>query len=234
MKTLTILFIVTSHALIGNTGEPTGLWLEELSTPYYAFIQAGYDVEIVSVSGGKIPFDPRSINEDGKNPTSVERFLNDETAMTHVKKTASIEGLDTSKYAAIFIPGGHGTMFDMPENQTLADIVSSTLADDRIVAAVCHGPAALVSAKDQNGTPIVKGKKVAAFTNAEEGAVGLTDEMPFLLETRLKELGANVVTAPNFEPHAVVDGNLVTGQNPPSSEMVAEKVIKLLKEKHSK
>jgi len=234
MKTLTILFIVTSHAMMGSTNEPTGLWLEELSTPYYAFIEAGYEVEIVSVSGGEIPIDPRSVNEEGENPESVTRFLNDETAMKHAKNTKSIEGLDTSKYAAVFIPGGHGTMFDMPENETLANIVSSTLADDRIVAAVCHGPAALVSAVDENGTPIVKGKKIATFTNAEEDAVGLTDDMPFLLETRLKELGANVTTAPNFEAHSVVDGNLVTGQNPPSSEAAAKLVIKLLEEKHNK
>jgi len=122
-------------------------------------------------------------------------------------------------------------MWDYPDNETLADIVTQTLDDDRIVASVCHGPAVLVGLKDKNGDPLVKGKNIAAFTDSEEEAVGLTDKVPFLLETRLRELGANVITVDDFEPHSVVDGNLVTGQNPSSAKAVAADVIKLLKEK---
>lgn len=224
-----ILFIVTSNSVMGNTGEPTGVWFEELATPYYQFIDAGYDVKIVSIIGGDIPIDPRSQDEIGKNPASVDRFLKDSDAMSKIKSTASIEGLDSSKYAAVFLPGGHGTMWDYPENENLANIVSKTLEGGGVVAAVCHGPAGLVLAKYSNGDSVVKGKTVAAFTNSEEAAVELTDEVPFLLETRLKELGANFSSVDDFQPHAVADGNLVTGQNPASSEKVAELVIEQLK-----
>ena len=120
-------------------------------------------------------------------------------------------------------------MFDLPESEKLANIVSETLADNRILAAVCHGPAGLVNAKDENGLSVVKGKKVAAFTNSEEEAVGLTNAVPFLLETRLEELGANIIKAPDFEPHAVKDGYLITGQSPASSGEVANLIIEALK-----
>lgn len=229
MNPLAILFIVTSHAFIGETGKSTGLWFEELTTPYYAFKDAGYSVEIASISGGAVPIDPTSQKELGDNPASVDRFLRDSQAMQALKNTTSIEKIDSTKYAAVFLPGGHGTMFDFPGNAKLASIVSSTFERGGVVAAVCHGPAGLLDAKDKNGNPIVQGRKVSAFTNAEEEAVNLTKEMPFLLETRLRELGANVETAPNFQPFAVADGNLITGQNPASSEKVAELVIEQLK-----
>ena len=231
MEKIIILFIVTSHSVVGDTGNPTGVWFEELSTPYYKFIDAGYEVEVVSISGGDIPIDPRSQEEAGKNPESVERFLADNIAMSKIKATPSIDNIDTRKYSAIFLPGGHGTMWDYPENKNLANIVSKTLSDNKIVAAVCHGPAGLVSAKDANGDSIVKGKTVAAFTNSEEEAVEHTDVVPFLLETRLKELGANFSSVEDFQPHAVADGNLITGQNPASSEKVAELVIATLNKK---
>lgn len=235
MNTITILFIVTSHGMMGDKSEPTGIWFEELSTPYYAFTDAGYQVDIVSVSGGPVPIDPRSQLALGENPESVDRFLEDASAMTLIKDTKPIDQIDTSGYDAVFLPGGHGTMWDLPGSQALAEAVSKTLADGRVMAAVCHGPAGLVSATDSNGVPVVKGRKVAAFTNAEEDAVGLTDAVPFLLETRLKELGANVQIAPNFEAFAVVDDNLITGQNPASSEKVAKLVIEQLqKQKASK
>lgn len=231
MKTATILFILTSHDIMGDTDNSTGVWMEELTTPYYAFIDAGYEVDIASIQGGMIPIDPRSRKELGENTPSVDRFLKDGEAMEAIQTSLSIESIDTSNYAVVFLPGGHGTMFDLPESERLATIISKTLENDRIVSAVCHGPAGLVSAKFADGTPVVKGKRVAAFTNAEEDAVGLTDEMPFLLETRLRNLGADIVLAPNFEPNAVADGNLITGQNPASSEAVAELVLKTLEQK---
>jgi len=231
MNTLAILFIVTSSATMGSSAEPTGVWLEELTTPYYEFVDAGYDVTVASVSGGEIPIDERSLGEDAKKEPSVARYFDDKDFQQLIKTTPAANDVDASKYAAVFFPGGHGTMWDYPDNETLADIVTQTLDDDRIVASVCHGPAVLVGLKDKNGDPLVKGKNIAAFTDSEEEAVGLTDKVPFLLETRLRELGANVITVDDFEPHSVVDGNLVTGQNPSSAKAVAADVIKLLKEK---
>ena len=230
MNTITILFIVTSQALLGNTGEPTGVWLEELTTPYYMFKDAGYEVEIASVQGGEIPVDPRSLSDEDK-PESVVKFESDEALQTSLQSSAAANQVDSSKYAAVFFPGGHGTMFDFPNNGTLAGVINDVLARDGVVAAVCHGPAALVGVNGPDGEPIVKGKKVSVFTDAEEEAVGLTDEMPFALESKLAELGAEIISAENWAPQAVRDGNLVTGQNPASSAEVARLVLEALSEK---
>lgn len=227
MKTITILFIVTSHAMLGTTGEATGLWLEELSTPYYMFQEQGYEIEIASIKGGEGPIDPRSASEEGM-PESVKRFYADEAAMNALKNTVSINEIEPEKYDAIFLPGGHGTMFDFPNNERLAEIIAGAYEGDRVVAAVCHGPAALVGVMKSDGTPLVQGKTLAAFTNAEEDAVELTDAMPFLLQTSLEEAGASHVAAENFQPKAVADGNLITGQNPASSEEAARLVIEAL------
>ncbi|MFK7839879.1 MAG: type 1 glutamine amidotransferase domain-containing protein [Bdellovibrionales bacterium] len=230
MNTLSILFIVTSAATMGATPEPTGVWLEELTTPYYEFIDAGYDVTVASVAGGEIPIDPRSTGEDQIKEESVARYLEDKTFQNLIRTTKSAAEIDASKYAAVFFPGGHGTMWDYPNNETLANIITETLDDERIVAAVCHGPAVFVGVLDKNGEPLVKGKTITTFTDSEEEAVGLTDEVPFLLETRLRELGANISIVDNFQPHSVVDGLIVTGQNPASAKPVAADVIKLLKQ----
>ena len=233
MKTLAILFIVTSHAVMGTppAEEQTGVWLEELTTPYYEFLDAGYDVRIASVAGGEIPIDPRSLSEDAKQEESVQRYLSDTFLQAAINKTQAAKDIDTTQYDAVFFPGGHGTMWDYPNNPELADSVTRTLNDGRVVAAVCHGPAVLVGVNDENGEPIVKGRNVATFTDSEEAAVGLTDAVPFLLETRLRALGANVSTVPDFEAHSVVDGTLVTGQNPASAKAVAKDVMDLLKQK---
>lgn len=228
MKTLSILFIISSHSIMGDTGKPTGIWFEELTTPYYAFKDAGYAVDIVSISGGKAPIDPNSQKALGENPASVDRFLKDKEAISLIKDTESIENINTDKYKAIFLPGGHGTMWDLPKSEKLASIISQTFQDGNVIAAVCHGSAGLVNAIGKDGNPIVKGLKVSAFTNSEEEATGLKDVMPFLLETRLRDLGANFQMAPNFESFAVADGNLITGQNPASSEKVAKLVIEYL------
>lgn len=230
MKTAIILFIVTSHAVLGDTGKSTGLWLEELATPYYAFKDAGYDVDIVSIAGGEVPLDPRSIEKESTT-ANVRRFLTDKEAMALIKHSPSVQNVDVTRYDALFLPGGHGTMWDLPGSKALAQIVSEAWNSGQVVSAVCHGPAGLVAAVDRNGDPIVKGRKVAAFTNSEEAAVGLAEEVPFLLETRLRELRAQVQTAPDFTPFAVADGKLVTGQNPASSEEVAKLVMQALEQK---
>ncbi len=220
-----ILIITTSHAALGDTDKTTGLWIEELTTPYYAFVDAGASVAVASIKGGAVPIDPGSQKADGENSPSVERFRADEKFQKAIAHTPAIIDVNASEYDAVFLPGGHGTMWDLPESDRLSQIISETLEQGRIVSAVCHGPAGLVSAKTAAGESVVKGRKVAAFTDSEENAVGLSETVPFLLESKLRELGANIQKAGNFEAFAVVDGNLITGQNPMSSELVAEKVL---------
>ena len=223
-----ILIIVTSHGVMGNTGETTGLWFEELATPYYAFVDAGMEVTIASIDGGKIPVDPRSQKPIGENLASVDRFLQDKSASAAIANTPAITTIDSSQYDAIFLPGGHGTMWDLPESQPLAGIISQAYAQDKVVAAVCHGPAGLVSATKPDGSPLVAGHQISAFTNSEEDAVGLSEAVPFMLETKLRELGADFQGVENFEPFAVRSGQVITGQNPDSSLLVAQKVLEAL------
>ena len=230
MNTLKILFILTSHSTMGNTGHETGLWLEEFTTPYYTFEDADYNVEIASIQGVKPPVDPRSL-EGEEHPESVQRFKADEALQNAFNNSTPIADVNVLNYDAVFMPGGHGTMWDLPNNDKLSDIISKAYQNDRVVAAVCHGPAGLVGPVDQNGEPIVKGKNISAFTNSEEDAVELTDVVPFLLETKLIELGAHFQKGEDFVPFAVADGNLVTGQNPASSQKVAELVINILNKK---
>lgn len=223
-----VLIITTSHETLGNTKQKTGLWLEELTTPYYAFVDAGALVTIASIQGGAVPIDPGSQKAKGENSPSVERFYTDAAAQKAVANTPSITDVKASDYDAVFLPGGHGTMWDFPQSNCLSIIISEALAKGSIVSAVCHGPAGLIAAETATGESVVKGRKVAAFTDAEESAVGLTETVPFLLESRLRELGADIHKADNFEACVAVDGNLITGQNPMSSELVAEKVLGLI------
>lgn len=230
MKSLAILFILTSQATIPSTNTPTGFWMEEVTTPYYIFADAGVQVDIVSIEGGEAPIDPRSLTEEAtKNTGSVKRFQLDEAAMEKIRNTPSVASINLSKYDAIYLPGGHGAMFDMPDNRKLAAAISRAFQDGKLVSAVCHGAAGLVSATTALEDPIVKGRRLTAFTNQEEEAVGLTEQMPFLLETRLRELGAKFENKDNFQPYSVRDGQLVTGQNPASSEAVAKLVLQRMK-----
>lgn len=231
MNSLKILIIVTSHTVMGNSGEPTGLWLEELTTPYYAFVDAGVNVTIASIKGGAMLIDPRSQKTPGENTPSVERFLQDKTVMDAANSTSAIANINSSQYDAVFLPGGHGTMWDLPQSKALAKIVSQAYARNKVVAAVCHGSAGLISATKPDGSPLVARMQITSFTNGEEDAAGLSDTVPFMLETKLKELGANFQSAGNFEPFAIADGNLITGQNPRSSLLVAHKVLEALKVK---
>jgi putative intracellular protease/amidase len=224
-----IIMVTTSHGELGDTGRRTGLWLEELATPYYALLDGGAEITVASVKGGEVPTDPRSVGED--NPASVRRFLSDEHAMALLRAAPSIEEVDVMAYDAIFLPGGHGTMWDLPENVTLAAAVGNAFDNGRLVASVCHGPSGLVAARRADGNPVVQGKRVSAFTDSEEAAEGLTQVVPFLLETRLRALGALFERAPDFQPFAVRDGNLITGQNPASADEVAKLVLQALSER---
>ena len=222
-KALSILIVTTSHDTIGDTGKPTGVWLEELTTPYYIFLDAGASVMIASIKGGAVPIDPSSAK--GDLPASAKRFLADPQAKRALATTKAIDTIDLSTYDAIFLPGGHGTMWDLPDSAALSIRLGQAYDSGQVVAAVCHGPAGFVGAKRADGSPLVRGRRISAFTNAEEEAMGLTKAVPFLLETRLAELGAHVENGPRFKPFAVRDGKLVTGQNPASSEKMAKLVL---------
>jgi putative intracellular protease/amidase len=242
MPSKRVLIITTSHSQMGDTGKKTGLWLEELSTPYYALKDAGLTVMLASIQGGEIPFDPASIPAEAGNstgeqpaeqqevPESVRRFLADENAMRLARTSSAIDELAGGDYAALFMPGGHGTMWDYPGNIKLAEMIVSAAEEGKVVASVCHGPACLTGITMLNGRPFVQGRRVTGFTNTEEEAVGLAKTVPFLLENRLKDLGAQFERGEDWQPFAVRDGRLITGQNPQSSELVARHVIEVLKE----
>lgn len=215
-----ILIIVTSFSEIAP-GEPTGLWLEEFAVPYMEFKQQGFDVSVASIKGGKAPVDPRS----NPSPEQKEAWG---AAINALNDTLPVASIDTGKFDAVFIPGGHGTMFDLPASEDLHQLLRGFAERDKVIAAMCHGPASLVGVTLADGTPLVAGKTITSFTNEEESAAGFTDKMPFLLETRLKELGAHFVEQPNWSDHVQVDGKLITGQNPQSSESAALAVIEVL------
>ena len=215
-----ILMVVTSHDRI-DKDHPTGLWFEEFAVPYGLFRQQGYDITVASPRGGAVPIDPRSEPKDRNTPDT-------RAALAALAGTARLEAVASKPYDAIFFPGGHGTMYDLPDNPEVARLVGRFADEGKVVASVCHGPACFVGARRQDGTPVVQGKRVTAFTNAEESAVELDKFMPFLLESRLRDLGARVEVADKWADHVVVDGRLVTGQNPQSSGSAARAVIRLL------
>lgn len=223
-----ILFILTSASTMGVSGKPTGLWFEELATPYYAFRDTGASVTLASIAGGPAPIDPRSVKPKGENEVSVDRFLGDETASGALNATLPLSAIDISEYDAVFLPGGHGTMWDLPESAELAALLGKAWADGKVVAAVCHGPAGLVNVKDETGAPLVSGRRVTGFSDSEERAAGLEEAVPFLLETRLRELGGRYESVADFQPFAIADGRLVTGQNPASSALTARLTLEAL------
>lgn len=216
-----VLMVVTNAAEM-EKGHATGLWLSEFGEAYLEFNKKGYTITVASPLGGEAPIDARSL--EGSVPSDIL-----DTASL-LKDTVDLRSItDFSEYDAIFLPGGHGTMFDLPQSDALNGALRQLFEAGKTVAAVCHGPAGLVGATLSNGEPLVKGKTIATFTDEEERATGLDVFMPFLLETRLRELGAHVVPAPNFTENVQVDGNLVTGQNPQSTVAVAKAVIETLK-----
>ncbi|KZD12139.1 type 1 glutamine amidotransferase domain-containing protein [Oceanibaculum pacificum] len=223
MKT-PFLFVVTGHTELGDTGKQTGFHFEELSTPYYILRDAGHEVVFASPAGGEVKPDPGSLKPRGENVPSVERFLDDAQAMDALKNTQPTKAVKADDVSGIYLPGGHGTMWDLPQDAALAKLIGALDEARKPVAAVCHGPAGLVAAKRSDGEPLVKGRRVNSFTDAEERKVELTDVVPFLLETRLRELGAEFEHAGLFEAHVTRDGNLITGQNPASAKRLGEAI----------
>ncbi len=226
--TARILMIVTSNARMGDTGQPTGLWAEELAVPYYALADAGVEVTLASPAGGPAPIDPGSVKPVGKNDPVVERFLADAALQARIAKTPKASDFDGAEFDAVFFPGGHGTMWDLPVDAGVTRAVERAFAARKLIASVCHGAAGLVTAKRPDGQSIVKDLRVNSFTDAEEVAVGLEKVVPFMLETRLRALGGHFVGAANWQPFALRDGQLITGQNPQSSHLVAQELLAAL------
>ena len=212
-----LLMLVTSASQMGQ-GQQTGLWLEEFAVPYLLFRENNIPVVVASPKGGKIPVDPNSVPDDSEKEAWAD-------AIAALQDTRELEAVWEDGYCGVFVPGGHGAMFDMPDNPLVAAVMERTWAQGGLLGAVCHGPAALVGLRNEERAPLVKNKTLACFTNSEEREVGLDEIMPFLLASRLEELGARLDLADDFTPHAVTDGKLVTGQNPQSSRVVAEAVI---------
>ena len=220
-----VLFVITSHGEKGNTGQPTGYYLPEVAHPWAILTDLGYDIDFVSPLGGESPVDGYNLTD----PVNA-RFVADAVAQQKINNSLTPARVSPNNYTAIYYAGGHGTMWDFPENKDLASIAGHIYDRGGIVAAVCHGPAGLVNIRLANGELLVKDKVVSTFTDEEEAAVKLEHVVPFLLETRMKELGAIHRKSPNFQPHVEVSERLVTGQNPASATGVGQAMAKLLAE----
>ena len=222
MTATTVLIVLTSHDSL-NGKRPTGYYIGEAAHPWKEFVSAGIDVEIASIAGGEPP-------QDGRDETDAVQnaFLTDPKVAAALADTPALADVDTSRFDAILFVGGHGTMWDFPTTEAVGLAGRDIYERGGVVAAVCHGPAALVNMTLSDGTPLIAGKRVAGFTNAEEEAAGVTEDVPFLLADALTARGAEHVPAPNFTANVIVDGRLVTGQNPQSATGVGREIVALL------
>lgn len=223
-----VLFVLTSHEDLGNTGEKTGFWIEEFAAPYYLLKDKGVDVTLASPKGGQPPIDPKSATADFETPATV-RFNGDKETQAILAKTLVLSTVNQADYDAVFYPGGHGPLWDLAEDKNSIALIEAFYNNSKSVAAVCHAPAVFKNTKNADGTPLVKGKRVTGFTNTEEEAVQLTAVVPFLVENMLKSNGGIYSKKDDWNPYAVEDGLLITGQNPASSELVAELLLDKLK-----
>ena len=223
----TLLIVLTSHDQLGETNEKTGFWLEEFTTPYYAFLDAGVRITLASPNGGKAPVDPRSLADDAQTASTL-RFMNDDEANQLLANTIKLSEVNADDYDAVFYPGGHGPLWDLVKNEDSIRLIESFWAQGKPVSAVCHAPAVLLNARNSQGERIIKNKKVTGFTNSEEAAIGLTDKVPFLLESELIEHGGAYSSTDDFKPYVQIDGQLITGQNPASAEGVASALIEMI------
>jgi len=226
---MNILMVLTSHDQLGNTGEKTGFWLEEFAAPYYVLKEAGHDITLASPKGGQPPLDPKSDSPDFQTD-ATRRFSQDPAAQAALSSTAKLDEIDPSDFDAVFYPGGHGPLWDLADSAKSRSIIEQTIRAGKPVTLVCHAPAVLRDVTAEDGSPLVRGKNVTGFTNSEEAAVGLTEVVPFLLQDKLTELGANFTLAFDFQPYVVRDGLLITGQNPASSERAAQELLGALQE----
>jgi len=223
-----VLFVLPSHDQLGNTGQKTGYWLEEFASPYYEFVDNEFDVTIASPRGGKPPVDPKSLQPENRTEYT-KRLENDKTVKEKLENTLVLNDVSPEDYDTLFLPGGHGPMWDLSQDKGLKNLVEKFYNNNKIISAVCHGPAGLIQAMDKNGDSILKNRRITGFTNDEEEAVKLDKTVPFSLENKLKELGGKFEKSENFKPFVVNDGQIITGQNPASSFLAAKKVVELLR-----
>ncbi len=219
-----ILMVLTSHDTLGRTGKKTGFWLEEFASPYYVFKDAGAELVLASPLGGQPPLDPKS-DEAASETAATRRFKDDPAAQAALAETLQLRTVTPSDFDAVFYPGGHGPMWDLAEDASSIALIEAMLKAGKKVAAVCHGPAVLRHVKTVDGLSVIDGKKVAGFSNTEEQASGLSEIVPFLVEDMLKKNGGHYSKAPDWQPHVVTDGLLITGQNPASSEPAAKALL---------
>jgi len=222
-----ILMVLTSHNQLGATGRPTGFWLEEFAAPYFVFKDAGVELTLASPQGGQPPIDPKSDLPENQTP-AMDRFKKDEAAQQALAHTTRLSDVKAEDFDTVFYPGGHGPLWDLAESPVSIALLESFYNAGKPVALVCHAPGVLHHVTYQ-GEPLVKGKRVTGFTNDEEAEVQLTHVVPFLVEDELIRLGANFEKVPNWQPFCIVDGRLVTGQNPASSTTTAQALLKLIK-----
>ena len=225
-----ILLVLTSHNQLGDTGHKTGFWLEEFASPYYVFKDAGAQLTLASPKGGQPPLDPKSDEADAQT-AATERFKADPAAQQVLANTLPLSQVQADDFDAVFYPGGHGPLWDLAEDATSIALIEGFIAANKPVAAVCHAPGVLRHVKAANGQPLVRGKKVTGFSNSEEEAVQLTQVVPFLVQDMLIANGGHYSSVNDWHSHVKVDGLLITGQNPASSDASAEALITLLNAK---
>ncbi|WP_321827435.1 type 1 glutamine amidotransferase domain-containing protein [Maribacter dokdonensis] len=223
-----ILFVLTSHDQLGDTGKKTGFWVEEFAAPYYALLDKGAEITVATPKGGQAPIDPSSDTEDAQTK-DTKRFKEDKEVKEIIANTKVLADVNANDFDAVFYPGGHGPLWDLANDLTSVKLIETFNEQEKPIAFVCHAPAALKRVSGTDGNPLVKGKKVTGFTNSEEEAVQLTEIVPFLVEDMLQENGGIYSKKEDWAAYAVQDGNLITGQNPASSELVAEKLLAALK-----
>ena len=222
-----IVMVLTSYDKLGDTGKRTGLWLEEFATPYYLFKDMGAGITLASPKGGQPPLDPKS-DDPASQTSAIQRFKNDKEAQQALANTVKLSNIKAEDYDAVFYPGGHGPLWDLSEDRDSIALIEALYAAGKPVAAVCHGPAVFRHTKMPDGLPLVQGKSVTGFANTEEAAIGLTGIVPFLVEDLLKNNGGNYSKAEDWQSYVVTDGNLITGQNPASSEAAARALLEKL------
>ncbi|GGG47661.1 type 1 glutamine amidotransferase domain-containing protein [Bizionia arctica] len=226
-KDMKILFVLTSHDKLGDTGKKTGFWVEEFASPYYTLLDQGAKITIATPKGGAAPIDPSSDSPDAATE-ETERYNNDAVAQEKIANTKVLADMNPDDFDAVFYPGGHGPLWDLVNDKNSIALIEKFNNQKKPIAFVCHAPAVLQDVKNADGSRLVKGKKVTGFSNAEETAVGLTEVVPVLLEDMLIEHGAFYSNGDSWAPYAIQDGNLITGQNPASSKLVADKLFESL------
>ena len=221
-----ILMVLTSHDKLGDTGKKTGFWVEEFAAPYYILADAGAEITLASPKGGQPPIDPSSTTEDAQTE-ATKRFDEDAELQKKLSQTKRLEEVEASQFDGVFYPGGHGPLWDLANDLKSIELIENFNSQMKPMAFVCHAPGVLANVQE-NKSPLVRNKDVTGFTNSEEEAVQLTNVVPFLVEDKMNQLGANYSKGDDWSSYVKVDGKLVTGQNPASSEKAARELLRLL------